>query len=62
MQKRYLLKLFREWKEEINESNGGVSSRLIYLIHCKNLCKCHNVALPNTIQDKNRDNTEKKTP
>jgi hypothetical protein len=21
----------------------GVNSNMIYLIHCKNLCKCHNV-------------------
>jgi hypothetical protein len=27
----------------IKESSGGVNSSVIYLIHCKNLCKCHNV-------------------
>jgi hypothetical protein len=25
-----------------------MNSCLIYLIHSKNLCKCHNVPLPNT--------------
>jgi hypothetical protein len=28
---------------EIKESRGRVDSSMIYLIHCKNLCKCHNV-------------------
>jgi hypothetical protein len=26
----------------------GVNSRLIYLIHCKGFCKCHNVPPPST--------------
>jgi hypothetical protein len=26
----------------------GVNSSIIYLIYCKNLCKCHNVPLPST--------------
>jgi hypothetical protein len=33
---------------EIKESNGGVNSSMIYLICCKNLCKCHNVPPPST--------------
>jgi hypothetical protein len=27
----------------------GVNSSLIYLIHSKNFCKCHNVCPPSTI-------------
>jgi hypothetical protein len=26
----------------------GVNSCMIYLIHCMNLCKCHNVPPPST--------------
>jgi hypothetical protein len=26
----------------------GVNSSVIYLIYCKDLCKCHNVLLPST--------------
>jgi hypothetical protein len=26
----------------------GVNSSMIYLIHCKNSCKCHNVPPPST--------------
>jgi hypothetical protein len=26
----------------------GVNSNMICVIHCKNLCKCHNVCTPNT--------------
>jgi hypothetical protein len=25
---------------------GGRNSRMIYLIHCKNFCKCHSVPYP----------------
>jgi hypothetical protein len=33
----------------------GVNSSIIYLIHCKNLCKCHNVPLPHpTIKGKKK--------
>jgi hypothetical protein len=28
----------------------GVNSIMIYLIHCKNLYKCHNVPPPSTIK------------
>jgi hypothetical protein len=31
------------------ESQGGVNSWVVYLIHCKNFCKCHNIHLLNTI-------------
>jgi hypothetical protein len=32
------------------ENGGGMNSSMIYLIYCKNFCKCHNVPLPNTIK------------
>jgi hypothetical protein len=28
---------------EIKENSGGGWIQVLYLIHCKNLCKCHNV-------------------
>jgi hypothetical protein len=30
----------------IKVSSGGDDSSIIYSIHCKKLCKCHNVPLP----------------
>jgi tRNA(Ile)-lysidine synthase TilS/MesJ len=27
---------------------GGLNSYMIYLVHCKNLCKYHNIPLPTT--------------
>jgi hypothetical protein len=33
---------------EIKENGGGVNSSMIYLIYCKNFCKCHNVSPPST--------------
>jgi hypothetical protein len=35
----------RGWRRMMEEMN----SSMIYLIHCKNLCKCHNVLLPSII-------------
>jgi hypothetical protein len=32
----------------VGEGVDGVNSSMIYLIHCKNLCKCYNVSLPST--------------
>jgi hypothetical protein len=32
----------------IKESSGRVNPSMIYLIHCKNLCKCYSVPLPST--------------
>jgi hypothetical protein len=29
----------------IKENDGRVDSSMIYLIYCKNFCKCHNVPL-----------------
>jgi hypothetical protein len=34
------------------EKMEGVNSSMIYLIYCKNVCKCHNVPLPSTIKKK----------
>jgi hypothetical protein len=33
---------------------------MIYLIYCKNFCKCHNVPLPSTIKKKKREGKNKK--
>jgi hypothetical protein len=30
------------------ESSEEMNSSIIYLVHCKNLCKCHNVPPPRT--------------
>jgi hypothetical protein len=32
----------------IKVNDGEVNSNMIYLIYCKNFCKCHNVPPPNT--------------
>jgi hypothetical protein len=37
-------------EEGIKESSGGVNSSVIYLKHCKNFYKCHNVPPLSTIQ------------
>jgi hypothetical protein len=37
-----------EGREEKGEWWRGVNSSVMYLIYCKNLCKCHNVPLPST--------------
>jgi hypothetical protein len=43
------LKLHQEWKEwGVKENGGGVNSSILYLMYCKNFCKCHNVPLPST--------------
>jgi hypothetical protein len=49
------LNLFQEWGE-IKESNGSVNSSMIYLIHCKNLHKCHSVPLPSTTIKEKKQN------
>jgi hypothetical protein len=49
------------WGRGIKEINEGVNSSMIYLIHCKNLCKCHNVPPPSTtIKEKNKYILKKK--
>jgi hypothetical protein len=41
----------------IKENDEGVNSSMIYLIHCKNICKWHNVPPPSTtIKKKRRKN------
>jgi hypothetical protein len=32
----------------MKENDGGVISRMIYLVQCKNFCKCHSVPPPST--------------
>jgi hypothetical protein len=39
--------------EGMKESGGGVNSSVIYLIHCKKLCKCCNVPSPHTTKINN---------
>jgi hypothetical protein len=41
------LKLFQEWVGG-RKAVERVNSSIIYLIHCKNFCKCHNVPPPST--------------
>jgi hypothetical protein len=37
----------------MGERSGGGNSNVMYLIHCKNLCKCYNVPIPSmTIKKK----------
>jgi hypothetical protein len=44
------MKLFQEWGRRRNKEEwwGRVYSIMIYLINCKNICKCHSVPLPRT--------------
>jgi hypothetical protein len=45
----------QDWGGGVQESDGGGNSSMTYLIHCKNLCKCHNIPPPSTtINGKNR--------
>jgi hypothetical protein len=44
----------------MKESSGGVNSNMIYLIHCKNLCKCHNVLPSSTTIKEKMDGLQKK--
>jgi hypothetical protein len=32
----------------------GVNSNMLYLIHCKNFCNCHNVPPPSTAKKKKK--------
>jgi hypothetical protein len=34
--------------EGIKENDGRVNLSMIYLIYCKNICKCHNEPPPST--------------
>jgi hypothetical protein len=61
-----------KWKNDTNWNyprNGGgrecivvegVNSSMIYLIHCKNFCKCHNVP-PTSTTINNNNNNKKQT-
>jgi hypothetical protein len=49
------------WGRGIKENDGGVDSRMIYLIHCKNISKCHNVSPPSTTFQKLKKFKKKKT-
>jgi hypothetical protein len=43
------MKLFHEWwEEEIKENDGQGEFKYDIFIHCKNICKCHNVPPPST--------------
>jgi hypothetical protein len=42
-----MLKLFQEWGRG-DEAVERVNSNMIYLIHCKNLCKCYMYPPPST--------------
>jgi hypothetical protein len=35
---------------EIKKNGGGVNSSMIYLIYCKNFCKCHYIPPRTTIK------------
>jgi hypothetical protein len=39
---------------KIKKNGEGVNSIMIYLIHLKNICKCHNVPLPSTTKKEKR--------
>jgi hypothetical protein len=41
-------------KRRIKKNVEGVKSSMIYLIYCKNFCKCHSVPSPSTIQNKKK--------
>jgi hypothetical protein len=49
LEKGNLFKLLQEWAEGGDKRMvEGVNSSMMYLIYCKNFCKCHNVPPPNT--------------
>jgi hypothetical protein len=41
----------RIWGGGMRERSGEGNSRMIYLIHCKNLCKWYNVPTASTIKN-----------
>jgi hypothetical protein len=43
----------------IKERDKGVNLSMIYLVHCKNLCKCHNVPPPSTAIEENKFKNKK---
>jgi hypothetical protein len=47
------LKLFQEWGEGgLRRAMERVNSTMIYLIYCRNFCKCHNVLPASTTTKK----------
>jgi hypothetical protein len=47
-----------EGGEDEGEWWRGVNSSMIYLIHCKNFCKCHNI--PSSTIKKRKENANSK--
>jgi hypothetical protein len=46
------------WGEELRREVKGVNSSMM---HCKNICKCHNISSPSTtIKEKDRQRESKK--
>jgi hypothetical protein len=45
----------------IMENGGGVKSSMIYLICCKNFCKCHSIPPPSTTTTKKENSVNKQT-
>jgi hypothetical protein len=55
-----MLKPFLDWGEGPSERVlEGLNSRMIYLIHHKNFCECHNVFSPSTIKIRQRKKRDK---
>jgi hypothetical protein len=50
--KMNLFKHFRNQAKGMGESSGGGEFSMIYLIHCRNLCKCYSVFPPSTRKKK----------
>jgi hypothetical protein len=44
----------------MKENGKGMNSNIIYLIHCKNFCKCPNILPPSTTTKKNGNESNKK--
>jgi hypothetical protein len=43
------------------KENDRVNSTMIYLIYCKNFCKCHNISPPSTTIKKKKKTNLKTT-
>jgi hypothetical protein len=57
----YKRKKYTCWSHSRNEGRGNKGECIIYLIHCKNFYKCHNVPPPSTTIKKVIFQREKKT-
>jgi hypothetical protein len=51
----------KEERGDKGEWSRGVNSSMIYLIYCKNFCKCHTVSPPSTKKQNKQTNKKKKT-